>query len=53
MVYGLLIYQGSLPHMAQLICLAVTASIVVYSSTDVLIRRWFQRRNTGEEKPVG
>jgi sodium/hydrogen antiporter len=43
-VYGLLIYQSGLTHMAHLIGLAVAASIVVYSSTDILIGRWFQRR---------
>lgn len=43
-VYGLLIYQGGLPHMGHLIGLAVAASIVVYSSTDILVGRWFKRR---------
>lgn len=43
-VYGLLIFQAGLIHMAHLIGLAVAASIVVYSSTDILTGRWFQRR---------
>ena len=48
-IYGLLIYEGGLPHMGHLIGLAVAASIVVYSSSDILIGRWFQRRVAGEE----
>lgn len=43
-VYGLLILQAGVPHLAHLIALAVTASIVVYSSTDILVGRWFERR---------
>ena len=46
-VYGLLIYRAGEVHVARLIALGVTASIVVYSSTDILIARWFQRH--GEE----
>lgn len=42
-VYGLLIFRAGEVHVARLIAVAVTASIVVYSSTDILIARWFQK----------
>jgi len=41
-VYGIFIYAAGFPHVAHLIALAVTASIVAYSSTDILVGRWFQ-----------
>ncbi len=44
-VYGLMILQAGLPHLAHLIGLAVTASIVIFSSTDILVGRWFERRD--------
>ncbi len=43
-VYGILIFHAGLYHVADLIGLAVTASIVVYSSTDILVGRWFEKR---------
>ncbi|HEX5422599.1 MAG TPA: cation:proton antiporter [Candidatus Acidoferrales bacterium] len=43
-VYGILIFRAGLYHAADLVALAVTASIVVYSSTDILIGRWFEKR---------
>ncbi len=49
-VYGLLIYRAGEVHLARLIALAVTASIIVYSSTDILIARWFQKHGS-EGKP--
>ena len=41
-VYGLLILQAGLTHLAHLVALAVAASIVVFSSTDILVGRWFE-----------
>ncbi len=41
-VYGLLILQAGVPHLAHLVGMAVTASIVVFSSTDILVGRWFE-----------
>lgn len=41
-VYGILILQVGLAHLAHLVGLAVAASIFVYSSTDILIGRWFE-----------
>ncbi|MGH9735534.1 MAG: cation:proton antiporter [Candidatus Acidiferrales bacterium] len=43
-VYGILIFRAGLYHAADLVALAVTASIVVYSSTDVLLGKWFEKR---------
>lgn len=43
-VYGILMFDAGLNHVAHLIGLAVTASIVVYSSTDILIGKWFEKR---------
>lgn len=43
-VYGILIFQAGLYHAADLVGLAVTASILVYSSTDILVGKWFERR---------
>lgn len=43
-VYGILIYEAGHVHVAHLIGLAVAASIVVYSSTDILVGRWFKKR---------
>lgn len=51
-VYGIMIFNlGSPPaqHAAHLVALAVTASIIVYSSTDILVGRWFQRRARAAE----
>ena len=42
-VYGLMILHSGLNHVAHLIGLAIVASILVYSSTDVLIGRHFDR----------
>jgi NhaP-type Na+/H+ or K+/H+ antiporter len=41
-VYGLLILQAGLGHLAHLVGLAVIASMVVFSSTDILVGRWFE-----------
>ena len=38
-----MILQAGLPHLAHLIALAVTVSI--YSSTDILFGRWFERQH--------
>lgn len=42
-VYGLLILEAGVSHLAHLVGMAVTASIVVFSSTDILVGRWFER----------
>jgi sodium/hydrogen antiporter len=55
-VYGILILRAGLYHTAHLIALAVTVSIVVYSSTDILIGKWFEKRAkkaNGEEPGPG
>lgn len=56
-VYGILILNlgtSESRHMAHLVALAIMASIVVYSSTDILVGRWFKPnpesgRNEGRE----
>jgi NhaP-type Na+/H+ or K+/H+ antiporter len=50
-VYGLLIFRAGEVHVARLIAVAVTASIVVYSSTDILIARWFQKHGSDSKPP--
>jgi NhaP-type Na+/H+ or K+/H+ antiporter len=40
-VYGILILQAGFGHLAHLVGVAVAASIVVYSSTDIFVERWF------------
>ncbi len=52
-VYGLLILQAALPHLAHLVGLAVAGSIVVYSSTDILVGRWFKRRASAPSPESG
>ncbi len=52
-VYGILMHQAGLLHPAHLIALAVTASIVVYSSTDIFIGRWFQKYAPAESGSRG
>jgi sodium/hydrogen antiporter len=47
-VYGLLILQAGLTHPAHLVGLAVTASIVIFSSTDILVGRWFEAHHVRE-----
>jgi NhaP-type Na+/H+ or K+/H+ antiporter len=42
-VYGILILERGLNQVAHLVALMVALSIVVYSSTDILIGRWFER----------
>jgi NhaP-type Na+/H+ or K+/H+ antiporter len=51
-VYSLLILQAGMSHLAHLVGLAVAASIVVYSSTDVLVGRWFRDRHVAESRQV-
>jgi NhaP-type Na+/H+ or K+/H+ antiporter len=48
-VYGLLIYRAGFLHVAHILGLAVTASIVVYSSTDILVVRWFGKHYEHKE----
>jgi sodium/hydrogen antiporter len=47
-VYGLLILHAGLTHLAHLVGLAVTASIIVFSSTDILVGRWFEAHHVPE-----
>jgi NhaP-type Na+/H+ or K+/H+ antiporter len=49
-VYGLMILHAGLPHIAHIIALVVTASILVYSSTDILIGRWFESKHELERQ---
>lgn len=49
-VYGLLIWQAGLKHLAHLVGVAVAASIVVYSSTDILVGRWFEAHHIPESR---
>ncbi len=51
-VYGLMILHAGFQHMAHLIALVIAGSILVYSSTDILIGRWFQDRHDREAKQV-
>ena len=50
-VYGLIIYESGFIRVAHLIALAVTASILVYSSTDILVGRWFQPHDRPVAQP--
>lgn len=50
-VYGLLIFQAGMTHLAHLVGLAVTASIVVFSSTDILVGRWFEKHPVAKSAP--
>jgi NhaP-type Na+/H+ or K+/H+ antiporter len=55
MVYGLLILSYGLTHIARLVALMVVISIAVYSSTDILVGRWFEkhapRKESGGPQP--
>jgi len=42
-VYGLLIFQAGFGHLAHLVGVSVAASIIVYSSTDIFVGRWFTK----------
>ncbi len=48
-VYGLLILQAGMNRLAHLVGLSVLASVVVYSSTDILVGRWFEGRHAAQE----
>jgi len=50
-VYGILIFQGGFGHLAHLVGLSVTASIVVFSSTDIFVGRWFTQDQQQELSP--
>ena len=50
MVYGLLILGYGLSHVAHLVGLMVVISIAVYSSTDILVGRWFERHGEGKRR---
>lgn len=54
-VYGLLILKSDVtngPQLFHLIACVAGLSIIVHSSTDVAIARWFQERNLGEKTTV-
>jgi NhaP-type Na+/H+ or K+/H+ antiporter len=45
-VYGYMILKASFPgsdHLAHLMGIAIVASVVVYSSTDILVARWLKK----------
>lgn len=42
-VYGILILQAGFGHLAHLVGVAVTVSILVFSSTDIFVGRWFMK----------
>jgi sodium/hydrogen antiporter len=51
-VYGFMIWQASFPgsdHLAHIMAIAIVASIVVYSSTDILVARWLKNHPIREE----
>ncbi len=53
-VYGLLVLEsrtGRAEQLFALVAVAVTASIVAHSSTDVLIARWFVRAEQRDPHP--
>jgi NhaP-type Na+/H+ and K+/H+ antiporter len=50
-VYGLLILRADVPRgneLFHLIAIVTAASVVAHSSTDVLVARWFERREGRE-----
>ena len=52
-VYALMILQAGTPvanRAARVAGLAITASIVIYSSTDILVGRWFEKPQKPREK---
>jgi NhaP-type Na+/H+ or K+/H+ antiporter len=51
-VYGLMILHAGFQHIAHLIGLAIVASIVVYSTTDILIGRLFGKNDSGEIQSI-
>jgi NhaP-type Na+/H+ or K+/H+ antiporter len=51
-VYGLLILQAGVTNLAHLVGLAVAVSIVIYSSTDILVGRWFEAHHVPESEAV-
>jgi NhaP-type Na+/H+ or K+/H+ antiporter len=51
-VYGILILQAGFGHLAHLVGVAVAASIVVYSSTDIFVGRWFAKQSGQANLPA-
>ena len=51
-VYGLLVLGAGVRRGAHLIGLAVILSIVIYSSTDILVGRWFERHTKKEPSEI-
>ncbi|MGH9514432.1 MAG: cation:proton antiporter [Terriglobales bacterium] len=52
-VYGILILQAGFGHLAHLVGLAVITSIIVYSSTDIFVGKWFKPKDAGENGASG
>jgi len=50
-VYGILIFQAGFKHLGHLVGVAVVASIIVYSSTDIVVGRWFTNDEPREKPP--
>jgi NhaP-type Na+/H+ or K+/H+ antiporter len=51
-VYGILLLQANLGHAAHLVGIAVIFSIVVFSSTDIFVSRFFRSAAKQETIPV-
>lgn len=56
MTFGLLILKTGIPHAMQLfhlVAMVITGSIIVHSSTDVPVARWFHEEQKQESNPPG
>jgi len=54
-IYGLFVLESTAPnsqHLAHLIAIVVIGSMIAHSSTDVLIARWFRRRQKNLATPT-
>jgi len=51
-VYGLLILRAGVTNLAHLVGLGVAASIIVFSSTDMLVGRWFESHSVPKSKEI-
>lgn len=48
-VYGLMILEAGIAHadtLAHLVAVTITLSILLYSSTDILVGRWFEKQSS-------
>jgi NhaP-type Na+/H+ or K+/H+ antiporter len=54
-VYALMVLRTGTPvadHVARISALVIAASIVIYSSTDILVGRWYQTRRDREKESL-